>query len=223
MKNFLILLFVFPFFLFSQTKNLEKQKIETLMNNIYSDFISSDYKYYYLCKKKYTISEEIFFDEGIEFFKENKINIKELKTKFISEKDYNFSWSSYDLEKARKCTKDSLKISPRDFNPREYIYVTNKRYIKNRIISPDKFQVKVKKNWSKKKREIEANKQWNDYVENYKYEDNQCFHFSKPFFFHQENYALIVFKSKNETIYRIYSKEKDKWKKESDILKLYKH
>lgn len=226
MKTIYYILFFFnSMIVFSQINSIEQKKIsnEDFINQIYLDYIPSDYKYYYLQKEAYPINNDILNDiESIH--KENEvIGLYDLREKISDLLNTKYEWKINAIAKAKVCNSDSLKVSPRELNPITYFFVDSIVTHNNRIVKSKIFLVTVKKRWSLKKKIKAGDLQWKVYKDNYRFENNMCFTFSIPIFFNNEKNALIIFEDKSQTIYRIYSKKKDTWKKESDILKIYKH
>jgi hypothetical protein len=139
--------------LFSQIDHSEQNTgYEGFLSQIYTDFISSDYEYYYLKKEAYPIrdfavevAEEANLDVPI-------VNFNDLKKKILNAVNVKYDWKLNIIEKARVCNNDSLRIAPIDLNPVNYIFVDSMVKNNNRALKHYTFLVTAKKRWGLKKK-----------------------------------------------------------------------
>lgn len=197
----------------------QKTVIESLINQIASQEVPKNFKYYCLVEKSLPQPEQF---DSLRLGQKNKLLRQDLNFPMelitLNKKEY-VDWRKYDLENV-KYTGNDLQ---RDLSPRsKQVYfiknnIEESKYdslIENR--KPNTIYVKKRWVWNKKRVEKEINKAWEKHDKE-NIEESVYFNFSKPIFSTDLKYARISI-SKNKK-YRgfeytaIYKYENGNWKK----------
>lgn len=204
--------FSLSIFCFGQSREIEK-----LANEAAKTIVPKDFRYFNLVDSSFimkikhsTLSN--YNPKLDEFIKDNPdFNVQEILS--LSEKAERISWHNYKIDRAILYQYNNIPkfathlriIHEIPFETSQFIQDSlnqNKKY--NEVILP------VKKSWSKKRRNKEANKKWEERDKNTVLENKKYFIFSTPIFSSNGKYAIMqlitggegsityVFKRKNK-------------------------
>lgn len=204
-----ILIILFPIFSFGQKNN-----IEILINQIYTDVVPENFEYYNLVDSSFTMdfNKYSILPEELTFL---KTEYKDFPyEEFIQNNKISsiINWRDYHLEKAKIYSIDSIPKFQTQMQLTQFVpYKINQDKLDslNRTKKYYEVIVPIKKNWSNKKIEKEIEKAWKARVKYVKVENQIYFRFSTPIII--DNYAIITLNQGHTGASYIYKYIEESW------------
>lgn len=207
-------LLVLPLSVFSQ----KDPKIEDFINQIYSEIVPSDFRFYNLVDSSFVyVFDDFSFELDKALFNGIKsdhsdFSLDELKNE--SKKSVLINWRVYNLEKAKVSSQDSI---PKYFGwtrfTRAVPFNTSKSQLAemNKTKKINEIFLPIRKTWSNKKISKKSDKAWEKYANSFEKENKTYFEFSTPVFF--GNFALIQYYGRGGGATLIFKNVNGHWEK----------
>ncbi|MGS2727938.1 hypothetical protein ACU8DI_15135 [Psychroserpens sp. BH13MA-6] len=207
----------------------QKSDIENLINQVATNEIPENFKYYYLVSKSI---EQEKIDDSLQNYqiRELKIVDEDFSESFVNiqPKKETINWNNYTLNKSKIVSYESNyhnTLSPPQSKKIKFVkYNIDQNKYDSLIKNKEPYTLILKKKWHWNKTRIWKNKQlYAEFIENWKIdeknnpEESIYYHFSKPIFSENQRYAILTFfkqgRCKGNGFTGLYRNDNGIWKK----------